>query len=88
MTTCQITTKEYLENALCERPGTSDRVNRYNKPRNCIKHFFPDRSCFVLPRPVDDEVKLRYVEENVNINNTIFFYTFSMLLCWLHKNYL
>ncbi|EKX42173.1 hypothetical protein GUITHDRAFT_158150 [Guillardia theta CCMP2712] len=50
-----ITSKQYLENALKEVKGFSDKVVEKNRIRNMIKAFFPDRDCYPIVRPVEDE---------------------------------
>ncbi|XP_078507493.1 guanylate-binding protein 3-like [Lissotriton helveticus] len=47
-----VTEKEYLENSLALKKGFSKRVVDYNFTRECIRHFFPSRNCFVFVRPV------------------------------------
>ncbi|KAM9114291.1 guanylate-binding protein 3-like isoform 2-T2 [Pangshura tecta] len=47
----EITEDEYLENALKLKPGSSQRAQLYNLPRECIRQFFPARKCFVFVQP-------------------------------------
>uniref|UniRef100_G1LRX6 Guanylate-binding protein 6-like n=1 Tax=Ailuropoda melanoleuca TaxID=9646 RepID=G1LRX6_AILME len=47
-----ITEDEYLENALKLIEGNNPRVEASNLPRECIRHFFPKRKCFVFDRPI------------------------------------
>ena len=54
----KITSKIYLENALKEMKGSSDKVHEKNSIRRCIKECFKQRDCFTLIRPVEDEQKL------------------------------
>eukprot|EP00960_Hanusia_phi_P065441 766095-Hanusia_phi.AAC.1 len=54
-----ITSKQYLENALREVKGFSDKVVEKNRIRNMIKAFFPDRDCYPIVRPVEDERMLQ-----------------------------
>ena len=41
----QITQKEYLENSLREQKGSSDSVEKKNRIRRLIQHFFKERDC-------------------------------------------
>ncbi|XP_076793969.1 guanylate-binding protein 6-like isoform X2 [Arvicanthis niloticus] len=50
----EITSDEYLENALKLIPGNHPRIKASNLPRECIKCFFPNRKCFVFDRPTYD----------------------------------
>ncbi|XP_032157903.1 guanylate-binding protein 6-like [Mustela erminea] len=59
-----ITEDEYLENALKLIPGNNSRIQASNLPRECIRHFFPKRKCFVFDRPVN-ETKLLADIENI-----------------------
>nr|XP_032647627.1 guanylate-binding protein 1-like [Chelonoidis abingdonii] len=47
----EITEDEYLENALKLKTDSSQRTQRYNLPRECIRPFFPARKCFVFVPP-------------------------------------
>jgi hypothetical protein len=51
----KITQKDYLENSLREQKGTSESIERKNKIRRLIQHFFKDRDCQTLVRPIEDE---------------------------------
>jgi cell division protein FtsX len=53
-----LTSKQYLESALKEQKGTSDAIENKNRIRRLIKHFFKDRDCSTLVRPVEDERSL------------------------------
>jgi hypothetical protein len=53
-----ISSKQYLENSLKEQKGVSDAVENKNRIRRLIKHFFKDRDCQTLVRPIEDEKKL------------------------------
>ncbi|XP_075772166.1 uncharacterized protein LOC102450090 [Pelodiscus sinensis] len=46
-----ITEDEYLENGLKLKPGSSQRAQLHNLPRECIRQFFPARKCFVFVQP-------------------------------------
>ena len=50
-----ISSKDYLETALREIKGFSDKVVGKNRIRSMIRAFFQDRDCFPLVRPVEDE---------------------------------
>ena len=54
-----ITSKEYLEKALELQKGTSDAVENKNKIRRMIKHFFTERDCVTLVRPIENEKQLQ-----------------------------
>ncbi|XP_062047665.1 guanylate-binding protein 3-like isoform X1 [Lepus europaeus] len=58
-----ITEDEYLENALKLIPGKNPRIQNSNKPRTCIRYFFPKRKCFVFDRPTSDKNLLIRIEE-------------------------
>ena len=51
--------KEYLEQALEILKGNSDAIENKNKVRRMIKHFFKDRDCCTLVRPVETEGQLQ-----------------------------
>uniref|UniRef100_M0RDF8 Guanylate binding protein 6, pseudogene 1 n=1 Tax=Rattus norvegicus TaxID=10116 RepID=M0RDF8_RAT len=57
-----ITSDEYLENALKLIPGNSPRIQASNLPRECIRQFFPNRKCFVFDRPTHDKELLQKLE--------------------------
>ena len=50
-----ITAKQYLEEALAFQKGSSEIVEEKNRVRKLLKHFFTDRDCATLVRPVEDE---------------------------------
>lgn len=56
----EITPRQYLENALRERPEASQQSK--NAIRSSIKQLFRDRDCFTLVRPVVDEKQLRTID--------------------------
>ncbi|XP_062960564.1 guanylate-binding protein 4-like [Cynocephalus volans] len=58
-----ITADEYLENALKLIPGRNPKIQNSNMPRECIKHFFPKRKCFVFDRPIKEKDLLVHIEE-------------------------
>ncbi|KAB0353826.1 hypothetical protein FD755_023479, partial [Muntiacus reevesi] len=47
-----ITGKEYLENSLKLKKGTSPKDKTFNLPRLCIRKFFPKKKCFIFDRPL------------------------------------
>ncbi|OBS64828.1 hypothetical protein A6R68_06628 [Neotoma lepida] len=57
-----ITEDRYLENALKLIPGNNPRIQASNLPRECIRHFFPKRKCFVFDRPTNNKKLLRKIE--------------------------
>jgi hypothetical protein len=50
-----VTPRDYLESALQLLPGTNTAVQSKNNIRESIKALFPDRDCFTLVRPVNEE---------------------------------
>jgi len=50
-----ISSKEYLENALTEQKGVTDKIENKNRIRRLLKAFFKERDCSTLIRPVEDE---------------------------------
>lgn len=50
-----VTPRDYLEAALQTIPGSNPAVQSKNKIRESIKALFPDRDCFTLVRPVNEE---------------------------------
>uniref|UniRef100_A0A8C5KVH0 Guanylate binding protein 7 n=1 Tax=Jaculus jaculus TaxID=51337 RepID=A0A8C5KVH0_JACJA len=58
-----ITEDEYLENALKLIPGMSLKTQMSNMPRECIRHFFPKRKCFVFDRPIKEKELLVHIEK-------------------------
>ncbi|XP_036901347.1 guanylate-binding protein 6-like [Sturnira hondurensis] len=59
---CPITEDEYLENALKLIPGLNPKAEISNVPRECIRHFFPKRKCFVFDRPTKETELLPHIE--------------------------
>ena len=55
-----ITTKEYLEGALEDRPGSSSRVAERNRIRRLFKGLFRERECATRP---DRDIRDRIVYE-------------------------
>ncbi|XP_012880065.1 PREDICTED: guanylate-binding protein 7-like [Dipodomys ordii] len=58
-----ITEDEYLENALKLIPGKNQKILNANLPRECIRHFFPKRKCFVFDRPTKEKELLIHFED-------------------------
>ncbi|XP_069862428.1 guanylate-binding protein 7-like isoform X1 [Dipodomys merriami] len=58
-----ITEDEYLENALKLIPGKNQKIRNANLPRECIRHFFPKRKCFVFDRPTKEKELLIHIED-------------------------
>ena len=57
-----ITEKQYLQNALENVNGSSDIIEEKNRVRNLIKSYFPEKDCFVMVRPVENEEDLQNLE--------------------------
>ena len=58
-----ITPKEYLETALQPQKGVSDSIESKNRVRRLLKHFFRDRDCATMVRPVENEKELQRLDE-------------------------
>ncbi|XP_021018118.1 guanylate-binding protein 6-like isoform X1 [Mus caroli] len=58
----EITSNDYLENALKLIPGNNPRIQASNLARECIRRFFPNRKCFVFDRPTHDIELLQKLE--------------------------
>jgi hypothetical protein len=54
--------RQYLENALQEVRGSSEKAVAKNRIRTMIRHFFPERNCFPMVRPVEDEMLLQTLD--------------------------
>ena len=64
-----ITEKQYLENALENIKGgeNNDIIKEKNRVRTLIRTYFPERDCFVMVRPVEEEKnlqKLQYLSDD------------------------
>mmetsp|Transcript_49551 Transcript_49551/g.117872 ORF Transcript_49551/g.117872 Transcript_49551/m.117872 type:complete len:1566 (+) Transcript_49551:63-4760(+) len=57
------TSKEYLERALQPAPGFTEQIEAKNRIRRMLTHFFPERDCFTMVRPVTDESLLQKLSE-------------------------
>jgi uncharacterized membrane protein YgcG len=55
----KLSTDQYLESALEDKPGSTKRTVERNMVRSSIKNLFRRRSCLLFPRPVDDEAMLQ-----------------------------
>jgi Guanylate-binding protein, N-terminal domain/Guanylate-binding protein, C-terminal domain len=58
----QVSPREYLESALQQVKGAGRSVEAKNAIRESIKSLFPDRDCFCLVRPINDEKSLQQLE--------------------------
>ena len=58
----KITSNEYLEHCLAPKKGRTPEINAANSLKGCIRSFFVNRHCFVFPRPVSGEEKLRQLD--------------------------
>ena len=54
----QVTARDYLETALLPVGGSGASVKSKNEIRDSIKALFPDRDCYTLVRPMNDEAQL------------------------------
>lgn len=57
-----ITSKQYLENALMDVKGLSEAAENKNRVRSLLKHFFRDRDCCTMIRPVELENDLQKLD--------------------------
>ena len=57
-----ITEKQYLENALEELNGMSATIEEKNRVRALIRAYFPERDCFVMVRPIEEERDLQNLQ--------------------------
>jgi hypothetical protein len=57
-----ISSKQYLENALKEQKGTSDAVEAKNKIRRLISNYFKEKDCYTMVRPTEEEKDLQNVQ--------------------------
>ena len=57
-----ITEKQYLENALEELNGLSSTIEEKNRVRSLIKAYFPERDCFCMVRPIENESSLQNLQ--------------------------
>ena len=59
----KITSKDYLETSLELQKGVSDIIEKKNKVRRMFNHYFPERDCVTLPRPMEEEEALGRLNE-------------------------
>ena len=64
-----ITSKQYLEIALENLKGNTEMIEQKNIIRNLIKNYFPERDCFTMVRPVENEKDLQNLS---NLENRYF----------------
>ncbi|KAM6168303.1 uncharacterized protein O8D03_008696 [Erethizon dorsatum] len=57
-----VTADQYLENALKLIPDQNPKAEIYNRPRECLRNFFPHRKCFVFDQPTNDKHNLLNIE--------------------------
>ena len=82
-----ITEKQYLESALENIKGgeNNDVIMEKNRVRTLIRTYFPERDCFALVRPVeeeknlqklqylpDDQLRVEFLEQAKNFRNKVF----------------
>ena len=82
-----ITEKQYLENALENIKGgeNNEIIKEKNRVRSLIRAYFPDRDCFAMVRPVEEEKNLQrlqflpdnqlraeFLEQAKNFRNKVF----------------
>jgi hypothetical protein len=54
--------------SLRDQKGTSDATEKKNRIRRLVRNFFPDRDCFTLVRPVEDEQQLQTLSRHNDSN--------------------
>ncbi|KAH7284894.1 hypothetical protein KP509_33G001500 [Ceratopteris richardii] len=59
----KITPREYLESALQPMAGSGKAIASKNEIRESIRALFPDRDCFTLVRPLNDERDLQRLDK-------------------------
>ena len=57
-----ITEKQYLEKALENVSGNNEIIEEKNRVRKLIRTYFPERDCFTMVRPVENEKDLQNLE--------------------------
>ena len=82
-----ITEKQYLESALENIKGgeNNEIIQEKNRVRTLIRTYFPERDCFVMVRPVeeeknlqklqylpDEELRVEFLEQAKNFRNKVF----------------
>jgi hypothetical protein len=64
----EVTPNEYLEHCLESKTNENEEeeeeedIQSYNKLRQTIREFFPDRDCLTFPQPVLDPTKMKKLE--------------------------
>lgn len=58
-----INSNQYLEKALEEQKGFSDKIEEKNRIRRLLKSFFKERQCYTMIRPVTDEESLQNLDK-------------------------
>ena len=58
-----INSNQYLEKALEEQKGFSDKIEEKNRIRRLLKSFFKERQCYTMIRPVTNEELLQNLEQ-------------------------
>ena len=56
--------KNYLENALHEKNGISDFIEKINRTKRLIKNLFQYRDCVALAKPCDDSSTLTELQND------------------------
>jgi len=56
------TPREYLEDSLKLQPSTTEEVIQKNNIRKALTSYFPERDCFTLARPINEESKLATIK--------------------------
>ncbi|KAL4455126.1 hypothetical protein ABPG74_006508 [Tetrahymena malaccensis] len=59
-----LNSKQYLENSLEEQKGLSETTMQKNMVRKLFKHFFPERDCVAIVRPLEEESQLQSINFN------------------------
>ena len=57
-----ITEKQYLENALEDLNGCTTTIEEKNRVRTLIRTYFPERDCFCMVRPIENETDLQNLQ--------------------------
>lgn len=58
----EITEKEYLERSLQNVKGSTDAIEEKNQTRSMIRTYFPERDCYTMVRPVENEIDLQNLQ--------------------------
>ena len=58
----RISSKEYLEAALEEQKGNTEAIHSKNKIRKLLRHFFSNRDCETMVRPIEREKDLQRLD--------------------------